>query len=227
VESILVWAKHCDAAVISVEYRHFPQLDAVEDCYAGLHWTFERSDELGIDPDRLIIAGGARGGGLAAGACLLARDRDGQTPSAQVLMCPMLDDRGATPSSVQMGGVGYYDSKANALAWRELLGEAAGGKEVSAYEAPARAADLGGLPPAYLDVGAVEPFRDEVISYANRIWCAGGDAELHVWGGAYHAYMGFGPSAVEQQTRAARLSWVRRHLIGEPAEPGSQVEPTI
>uniref|UniRef100_A0AAU1ZUP5 Alpha/beta hydrolase n=2 Tax=unclassified Streptomyces TaxID=2593676 RepID=A0AAU1ZUP5_9ACTN len=47
----------------------------VEDCYAGLVWMAKNADELGIDPERLLIAGVSGGGGLAAGTALLARDR--------------------------------------------------------------------------------------------------------------------------------------------------------
>ncbi|GLW11319.1 hypothetical protein Misp01_64470 [Microtetraspora sp. NBRC 13810] len=52
----------------------------------------------------------------------------------------------------------------------------AGGPDVSPYAAPARAADLSGLPPAFIDVGSAETFRDESVAYASRIWLAGGSA---------------------------------------------------
>jgi acetyl esterase/lipase len=37
-----------------------------------------------------------------------------------------------------------------------------------------------GLPPAFIDVGSAETFRDEAVTYVSRIWQAGGVAELHV-----------------------------------------------
>ncbi|MEU1873916.1 hypothetical protein [Streptomyces sp. NPDC019793] len=40
--------------------------------------------------------------------------------------------------------------------------------------APARAADLPALPPAFIDVGSAETLRDEAVAYADRIWRAGG-----------------------------------------------------
>ncbi|WP_233225972.1 alpha/beta hydrolase [Amycolatopsis sp. CA-126428] len=45
-----------------------------------------------------------------------------------------------------------------------------------------------GLPPAYPDVGSAETFRDETVAYAGRLRAAGGDAELHVRPGAFHAF---------------------------------------
>ena len=44
------------------------------------------------------------------------------------------------------------------------------------YAAPARATDLTGLPPAFLDVGSAECLRDEVLAYAGRTWQEGGKA---------------------------------------------------
>ncbi|AZP21880.1 alpha/beta hydrolase [Streptomyces aquilus] len=212
----LAWAKEVDAVVVSVEYRlapEHPHPAPVEDVYAGLVWTAEHAAELDADPERIVIAGASAGGGLSAALALLARDRKGPRVIGQVLMCPMLDDRNDTPSAHQMAGVGVWDRTANETGWTALLGEARGGPDVPAYAAPARAEDLSGLPPAFLDVGSAETFRDEVVAYASRIWQAGGVAELHVWPGGFHGFDGFAPqAAVSQAARAAQLRWLRRLL---------------
>ncbi len=151
-------------AVVSVEYRLAPETPhpgPVEDCYAGLAWTAAHADELGIDAGRIIVGGASAGGGLSAAVALLARDRGVPGLAGQLLLCPMLDDRNDTASSLQMAGLGIWDHSANNLGWTALLGDATGGPDVSPYAAPARAADLSGLPPAYIDVGSAETFRDE------------------------------------------------------------------
>lgn len=146
---------------------------------------------------------------------LLARDRNGPRAIGQVLMCPMLDDRNDTPSAHQMAGLGVWDRTSNETGWNALLGDARGTADVSPYAAPARAHDLSGLPPAFIDVGSAETFRDEDIAYASRIWHAGGIAELHVWPGGFHGFDGMVPrAALSQEARAARLRWLRR-LLGE------------
>ena len=215
-EDLLDWALELGLVVVSVEYRlapEHPDPAPIEDCYAGLVWTAEHADELGIDPDQIIVAGTSAGGGLAAGLALLARDRRGPALAAQVLMCPMLDDRNDTPSSRQMAGRGVWDSTANTTGWTALLGDACGGPDVSAYAAPARAVDLSGLPPAFVDVGSAETFRDEDVAYATRIWQAGGVAELHVWPGGFHGFDTLAPqAAISQEAKAARVRWLRRQL---------------
>ncbi|MGW0582939.1 alpha/beta hydrolase fold domain-containing protein, partial [Streptomyces sp. NPDC002920] len=125
VGGVLNWADELGAAVVSVEYRlapEHPHPAPVEDCYAGLLWTAEHSDELGIDPERIVIIGGSAGGGLAAATTLLARDRGGPALFGQMLICPMLDDRNDTPSSYQMAGEGGWDQAANGTGWTALLG---------------------------------------------------------------------------------------------------------
>nr|WP_127818051.1 alpha/beta hydrolase [Microbacterium sp. CPCC 204701] len=106
---VLPWIVQHDAVAVTVEYRlapEFPGPYPVEDCYAGLVWTAEHAGEIGIDPERLIIAGASAGGGLAAGTALLARDRRGPALAGQALIYPMLDDRDATVSTAQIDGIG-------------------------------------------------------------------------------------------------------------------------
>ncbi|MEU7057270.1 alpha/beta hydrolase [Streptomyces sp. NPDC046197] len=222
VNAPLAWARELDAIVVSVEYRlapEHPHPAPVEDVYAGLLWTAEHAGELGGDPGRIVIAGASAGGGLTAALALLLRDRKGPRPIGQMLMCPMLDDRNDTPSVHQMAGTGVWDRAANETGWTALLGDRRGGPDVSPYAAPARAEDLSSLPPAFLDVGSAETFRDEVVTYASRIWQAGGVAELHVWPGGFHGYDAFAPqAALSRATRAARTDWLRRLLAAAVSE---------
>ncbi|ANZ14660.1 alpha/beta hydrolase [Streptomyces noursei] len=212
----LALAAELDAVVVSVEYRlapEHPHPAPIEDVYAGLVWTAAHAGELDADADRIVVAGTSAGGGLAAALALLTRDREGPRPIGQLLMCPMLDDRNDTPSAHQMAGLGVWDRSANETAWTALLGASRGGPDVSPYAAPARAEDLTGLPPAFLDVGTAETFRDEVVAYANRIWQAGGVAELHVWPGGFHGFADLVPRArLSRAALAAHLNWLRRLL---------------
>ena len=214
---MLALAAPLGMAVVSVEYRLAPETPhpgPVEDCYAGLVWTAAHAGELNIAPDQIIIGGASAGGGLAAGVTLMSRDRNGPSILAQLLMCPMLDDRNNSPSARQMRGLGIWDSSSNETGWNALLGDGVrGGPHVSPYAAPARATDLAGLPSTYIDVGSAETFRDEDIAYASRIWQAGGRAELHVWPGGFHGFDVVVPhAAISQDAIAARGAWLRRQL---------------
>lgn len=212
-------AREVGCAVASIGYRlapEHPYPTPVEDVYAGLTWLAAQAAHLGLDPERIIIGGPSAGGGLAAAAALLARDRHGPALLGQLLVYPMLDDRNDSASAHQMSGIGAWDRTANETGWSAYLGSASLGAQrdnVPIYAAPARATDLSGLPPMFLDVGSAETFRDEIIAYADRAWLSGGDAELHVWPGGVHGFDALAPeAALSLAARAARVTWLRRLL---------------
>lgn len=194
--------------MLSVDYRlapEHPHPTPVEDCYAGLVWLVEHAAELGVDPQRIALMGDSAGGGLAAGVALLARDRGTPALAQQILIYPMLDDRTTTPDPELVPfSTWTYDD--NITGWGALLGEAHGSDGVSPYAAPARAADLAGLPPSYVEVGTLDIFRDEDIEYARRLAGAGVPTELHVHPGVPHAFEAFDPTAeVSRRSTADRL----------------------
>ncbi|EME63425.1 alpha/beta hydrolase [Amycolatopsis decaplanina] len=196
---------------VTVDYRlapEHPHPAPIEDCYAGLTWMVEHAAELGFDPGRLIVGGGSAGGGLSAGIALLARDRGGPALAGQLLLCPMIDSRNDSASTVEFAERGVWGREANEFGWRSLLNG-----QTSPYAVPATAADLTGLPPAFIEVGAAEIFRDEDVDYARRLWQAGVPTELHVWAGAYHGFDRIAPdSEVTRAALAARASWLRRTI---------------
>jgi acetyl esterase len=176
------------AVVVSVEYRLAPEHPfpaPADDCYAGLTWLADSAGELGIDRARIAIGGVSAGGGLAAAVALMARDRRGPALCLQVLDIPDLDDRLATPSMRAFTDTPVWDYPSAVLSWQAYLGPGHDG-DTSPYAAPARAADLSGLPPAYIVTCEFDPLRDEGIEYARRLMQAGVPTELHHYPGTFH-----------------------------------------
>lgn len=205
--------KDCNGVVVSVEYRLAPEHPdpyPVEDCYAALIWTASHLSELGIDPERLMLAGHSAGGGLVAGVVLLARDRNGPALCAQLVSSALLDDRDDAVSKRQFEHTGIWN--VNRIAWTALLGNRRSGDDVSIYAAPARATDLSGLPPAFIDCGSADLYRDENVAFASAIWAAGGQAELHVWAGGFHGFNYVTHARLSIEANATQLAWVRRVL---------------
>jgi acetyl esterase/lipase len=200
-------------AILAPDYRlapEHPHPAPVEDCYAALTWAAEHAAELGCDPNRIGVAGDSAGGGLAAGVALLARDRGGPALARQILVYPMLDDRNTTPPA-EVPGVLLWSYDDNITGWGALLGEAAGGDDVSPYAAPARVADVAGLPPAYVIVGDMDIFRDEDIAYVARMTAAGVPVEFHLVPGAPHAFDFAAPqSEIGRRAYADEIRALRR-----------------
>jgi acetyl esterase len=176
------------AVVVSVEYRLAPEHPfpaPAEDCFAGLRWLFSHAGDLGIDRSRVAIAGVSAGAGLAAAVTLMARDRGGPAVCLQVLDIPDLDDRLGTASMAEFTGTPVWNRPKAVLSWQAYLGPGHRG-ETSPYAAPARAADLRGLPPAYIVTCEFDPLRDEGIEYGLRLMAAGVPVELHHYPGTFH-----------------------------------------
>ncbi|WP_088281088.1 alpha/beta hydrolase [Kineosporia sp. A_224] len=158
---------------------------------------------------RLAIYGGSAGGGLTLGTVLLARDRGGPALAFMMPIYPMIDDTNTSGSSHEITDIGIWDRAGNIEAWAWYLG----GKPADQYAAPARATDLSGLPPGFIDVGTVDMFRDEDIAFANRLMQAGVPCELHVNPGSYHASEVFAPdAALSRRIWALRVDALRRAL---------------
>ena len=213
------WCPALGIVGVSVDYRLAPETPypgPLDDCYAALRWTVDHADELGIDPGCIGVSGLSAGGGLAAALALRARDR-GEIPLAfQLLDCPMLDDRQRTPS-IRAPGLYVWSSASNEFGWRSYLGELYQSDDVPVYAAPARATQLGGLPPACVIVGSIDGFRDEDIDYAQRLNQAGVPCELHVIAGLPHAYLLVPGAAAVQQAARCRDDWLARQLAGRRA----------
>jgi acetyl esterase/lipase len=210
------WCKQLNCVGISVEYRLAPETPypgPIEDCYAGLVWAYREAANLNIDPTRLGIGGASAGGGLAAALALLTRDR-GEVPLAfQLLVYPMIDDKMVTRSS--SWPVPVWPPQSNERGWAAYLGDLVGTDSIPMYAAPARAAELAGLPPAFVSVGALDGFFDEDVDYAMRMTHAGVPTELHVYPGAPHGFDSLVPgSGVSRRAQAAMDAWLERMLRG-------------
>ena len=209
-------ASRLGVLVTSIDYRLAPEHPfphGLEDCYAGCRWLFETGGGLGIDPARIAVGGGSAGGLLAAALTLLARDRGRFLPCFQFLVYPMLDDRNVTRSSQAVTDPRVWDRASSLAAWDAYLQGGAGGDDVSPYASPARADDLRGLPPAYINVGDLDMFMDEDIAYAQALSHAGVPVELHLYPGAYHGSPGSVPdAALSRRWNADELEALRRAL---------------
>lgn len=180
---------------LSVEYRLAPDATGtmpMRDAFAALRWLIDHAAELGVDPARIAVMGDSAGGGIMAGVSILARD-NGIPVARQILIYPMLDDRADPQPALAEFATWTYDD--NYTGWHALLGEDVGGDNVSPIAAPARLTDCAGLPPAYIEVGDLDIFRDEDMAYAQKLSRAEVQVEFHLHTGAPHGFDRFAPTS--------------------------------
>ena len=88
-----VLANESRCRVVAIDYRLAPEHKfpaAVEDAFVATKWVAAHAVELGIDPNRLAVAGDSAGGNLAAVVCHMARDQ-GFKITLEILFCPVTD----------------------------------------------------------------------------------------------------------------------------------------
>lgn len=141
----------------------------------------------------------------------MARDRGLNPPIArQILLTPMLDDRN-TETDAELLPFTTWTWDDNWTGWNALLEGKAGSSEVSAYAAPARAGDLKGLPPTYVDIGSLDIFATEAKVLVERLREAGIEVEWHLYEGVPHGFEFRGrQSEIHKRARANRCAATKR-----------------
>ncbi|KAL4936049.1 hypothetical protein BDV06DRAFT_233760 [Aspergillus oleicola] len=198
--------------IFTVDYRLAPEHPfptPIQDIYTALAWIHERTESFGVDRSRITVMGESAGGGLAAGVALMARDRGLSPPLAkQIILFPMLDDRTASPNP-ELEKLVTWNTDNNITGWSAYLGQDKVGRDdaiVSPYAAPARATQVEGLPPLFVDVGGLDILRDECIAYASKAAAANVPVELHVYPGVTHGF-----EALAVGTDVANRALANRH----------------
>src|SRR5215207_7382195 len=183
-------AERLGIVVISVEYRLAPQHPfpaPLDDCVAAWQWVQDAAAARGIDPARVAVGGESAGGGLAAALAQRLLDAGGPQPVAQLLYCPMLDDRTAARRKLDTVRHFAWTNRDNLVGWSSYLQTPPGADAVPDYAVPARRTDLAGLPPAWIGVGDIDLFHDADLEYARRLREAGVAVDVVVEPGMYHA----------------------------------------
>ncbi|MBO0676509.1 alpha/beta hydrolase [Mycolicibacterium sp. S2-37] len=194
------------AVVVSVDYRLAPENPypaAVDDAWAATHWVAAHGDELGADPGRLALAGDSAGGNLAAVIAQRARETGGPAIAFQLLWYPATMWDESLPSYSENAVAPVLD-RASILAFSRWYAPDADFADPAPELAPGRAADLSGLPPAYVAVAGHDPLRDDGVRYAELLAAAGVPVELHNATTLVHGYLGYSgvvPAATEAAGR--------------------------
>lgn len=203
--------------VVNVDYRLAPEHPfpaGFEDCYDALLWLHAHAHEMGVDPNRIVIAGASAGGGLAAAVAQRAHD-EGVPLAFQLLIYPMLDDRSAQRPDLPAL---TWSTRSNRYAWQAYLGQGVGQAQVPPYAVPGRRPDLTGLAPAWLAVGDLDLFNEEVCSYAERLLGHGVDCQLRVLPGMYHGADAAVPDAPAMRRFRADLHEVLANAFDQPQQ---------
>lgn len=180
-----------EVAVLSLDYRLAPEHrfpDALMDCLASVEWLAAAGRGLGLDPDRLAVAGDSAGANLAASLCLWVRDKGGPKLRFQALIYPALTCDVAPGRSSGVSSETFSQYLKAYFNGRPL--------QEDPYAMPLSAKSLANLPPAYIATAALDPICFHGEQYALRLRHDGIPCDYSCGSGLPHTYL-----------RAVHLSW--------------------
>ena len=186
-------AERTGAVVVSVDYRlatetmnKFPA--AHEDAYAAYKWVRENAAAIGINPAKIAVAGESAGGNMAAGICLLSKERSLALPVHALMVYPVANNDLNTASyqayekakPLSKDDVLFYVSK--------YLRTAADGDDrlISLVDV----ADLKGLPPTTIIGAEIDPLATEGKLLADQLTKAGVPVVYQLYPGTTHEFFG-------------------------------------
>ena len=211
-----LFANEAGCRVIAVHYglapeRKFPS--AVDDAFAALTWVESSATRLGIDANRIAVAGDSAGGALAAVVAQMAKQNGSPKLVMQMLLFPVTQIGGDT-SSLREFAVGYFLEK-KTLDWffgHYLTPDA---DTSDPRISPLRAKDVSNLPQAYFMLGGYDPLHDEGLQYAEKLRAAGVPVTVADYGDMVHCFIYLqtilpqAREAVDAAARALRAAFAK------------------
>ncbi|MDW3652816.1 MAG: alpha/beta hydrolase [Bacteroidia bacterium] len=192
------------AVVVSVGYRLAPEHKFPiphQDCYDATLWAVKHAEQLGANPDELIVMGDSAGGNLATIVSILARDLGGPSIKKQVLIYPSADARLNHPS-IDTYGRGYFLTRP-LMQWFVDHYKSKEEDILNPLMSPLLTEDLSNLPPTFLCTAALDPLKDEGAAYAKRLQEAGNQLEFKEYPNVIHGFFNM-PKVSKESLEAHR-----------------------
>ena len=177
------------AWALALDYRLAPEHPfpaAVEDAVSGYRYLLSRE----IRPRHIAIAGDSAGGGLVVAAMLAIRDAGLPQPACGWCISPWIDMEGIGETMSTKEAADPMVQRAGLL---DMAGLYLGGADPRSPLAAPIYADLTGLAPLLIQVGAAETLLDDAIRLAKAAGAADVRVDLQIWPEMVHVWHLFHP----------------------------------
>lgn len=200
-------AEYSGAVVFNVEYRLAPEYRypcATDDCWQVVRYIHANAAELGIDTNKIVVAGDSAGGNIAA-ACS-RRNRNARTKMIwqQVLIYPVLSQIDPVYEADYHFSVNDYcidDSQAQwiipcinsvkmSMSGKHLYANNIN-EAMSADASPLLDKDYAGLPKTLIICAEYDYLTQQCKTYAKRLAAANIDVTLLVYSGTNHGFFDY------------------------------------
>ncbi|MCZ8518466.1 MULTISPECIES: alpha/beta hydrolase [Paenibacillus] len=206
------------AAVVFPNYSLSPEAQyptAIEEVYAVVEWVAKNGRDLGLDPNRLAVAGDSVGGNMTAAVTLMAKERGGPAIRQQLLFYPVTDASFDTESYREFAEGYFLRRDAMMWFWDQYTKDEEQRAEITASPLRATTEQLEGLPPALVITGEADVLRDEGEAYANKLREAGVRVTAARFQGTIHDFVmlnALADTAAARGAIALANAWLREGL---------------
>lgn len=164
----------------------YPYPAAYEDVLALYKYIMKNSEEFGIDPEKIGLAGDSAGAAIAALICNNYEHEGLKQPCVQMLVYPLTDVTMQTDSMKKFLDTPLWNSKNNKRMWSYYCKNLESEKIYDVSPIHSSLPQI--IPDTYIETAEYDCLHDEGILYGKKLREAGANVEINETRGTIHGY---------------------------------------
>ena len=201
-------AARCGAVVFSLDYRLCPENTfpaPIEDAKALWEHVQAFSDDYGVDPERVALAGDSAGGLISSTLALILRDEGGHQPKTLCLAYPWVTTYNENQPSLS-SCANTFPLTADTMHFFNSQVFPNDLNKDHPWANPLHAESLAGLPPTVIGTAGFDPIRDQGNAFASRLAESGNEVTHFCFESLTHSYLMFGRVSNEAERACETLA---------------------
>lgn len=190
----------------------YPYPAAYEDAVACYRHLMEQAEALGIEREKIGVAGDSAGASLAALICSRYEQEQLKKPCLQMLIYPLTDSGMQTPSMKQFSDTPLWNARNNRRMWRYYCASLP--EEDRYAPSPMHCPLPQQIPDTYLETAEYDCLRDEGLLYAQKLREAGANVAINETKGTFHGYDCAWNTQIALQNIEKRVLFLKKGFYG-------------
>ncbi len=191
--------------------RH-PYPAAYYDVLSLYQYMLRHAPRLGIQAERIGMAGDSAGASIAALICNNYARENLRPPCLQMLVYPLTDISMRTDSMERFSDTPLWNAKNNRRMWRYYCGNLSAEDARGASPMHSRLPQI--IPDAYIETAEYDCLHDEGVIYAQKLRDAGANVQLNETKGTIHGYDCAFHSQIAACAIETRISFLKKGFRG-------------